>query len=151
MKRTFLILNLSLSLIFTSCGGDTEVANETPEVQVGCTADHPSVGKSGEFSNLQHNVGGTLTVVSDCEVEITNFSFDGGGVNVRVYGATDENNFLAGYSLSDNLRENGGNGDPEFQETFSVFLPEGVTFDDVNAFSIWCVPFEASFGTVTLN
>jgi len=151
MKKTLLILNLSLSLIFTACGGDTEVANETPEVQVGCSTDHPSVGKTGLFSNLQHNVGGTATVISDCEIEITNFSFDGGGVDVRVYGATDENSFLAGYSLSDNLRDNGGNGDPEFLETFSVFIPEEVDMKDIGALSIWCVPFEASFGSLELN
>jgi len=55
-----------------------------------CTAEHPYVGRSLEFSDLSfHGVSGTVTVLNDCEMEVTNFNYDGGGPSVYFYAAVD--------------------------------------------------------------
>lgn len=106
-----------------------------------CSADHPFVGRSVELSSLAHGVSGTVTVVDDCVIEVTNFNYDGGGPSVYFYGATDRNysgdSFIIGQRL---------NGQRWVNDTIRLPFPEGKTLDDFNSLSVWCSDFNANFG-----
>jgi mono/diheme cytochrome c family protein len=107
-----------------------------------CDATHPDIGKSAQLSKFAHNVGGTATIIDDCTVEITNFTYDGQGIDVRFYGGLG-GNYSAGFSMSteDLRRSDGYSG-----ETVYAQLPEDRTLDDIDGLSVWCVPVGASFG-----
>ena len=139
-----------------SCGSDFQDKPKqltTPEEKMtpmmedndfnNCGSDHPLVGEERLFSTLAHGVSGKATILSNCEIRIENFNFDGGGAgNVAIWGAKDSN-FLLGYTVSDNLF-----GQDFVNEDFNVFLPENMSFDDINSLSVWCIPFNANFGSV---
>ena len=122
-----------------------DLANPEPEptsppVAEGCPSTHPRIGQTAEFTTRSHRVAGTATIVDDCTIRIDNFSFDGGGINIRVWAGNGD--FIAtGFSLSENLF-----GQVFENDTLTVTLPEGTTFDDVDRLSIWCVPVRISFG-----
>jgi len=112
-----------------------------------CTAEHPYVGRSLELSDLSfHGVSGTVTVINDCEMEVTNFNYDGGGPSVYFYAAVDRayssNFFIIGPMLS---------GTRWVDDTIRLPLPEGRTFDDFNSMSVWCRDFNANFGEVLFD
>lgn len=117
-----------------------------PTSDIPNTATHPLVGTTAEFSNLAHDISGTLTVVDDRTLRVDNFNYDGGGVVVFFYTGTDGN-----YSGA-NARELGPqlNGRPYNNETITLTLPDDLTLDDFNSVSVWCVPFSASFGDALL-
>lgn len=113
-----------------------------PDDTPACTSDHPMVGWTTELSNLFHMVGGTATIVDDCTIEITDFTFDGNGIEVRIYGGTG-GNFNAGPPLSDDLYNWPVGYD---HVTLSFQLPADVTLDDFDGISVWCVAVGVSFG-----
>ena len=126
-----------------SCAKErAEVANATPEART-CGKSHPSIGFVGEFSSKDHGVSGQAEIVSDCEIKVTNFNYDGGGIGVRIYGAKDRNFAKKGYSLSDELV-----GTRFTNDELSVFLLEGTSLDDVNSLSAWCVDYDVDFGSL---
>lgn len=106
-----------------------------------CSADHPYVGRTAEFSNEQHGVGGTITILNDCEMEVTEFNYDGGGPQVYFYAGVDRvyssNSFIIGRQLNDTKWVN---------DTIRLKLPEGKSFDDFNSLSVWCAEFGINFG-----
>jgi len=106
-----------------------------------CPSTHPRVGATGTFRDLFHDVGGTATVVDDCTIEISDFSFDGTGVNVQFYGGQ-AGDYRGGFSMSPDIRRAGGYDG----ETLFVQLPEGQTLDDLDGISVWCVPVGVNFG-----
>lgn len=106
-----------------------------------CTSDHPRVGQSAQLQTYSHDVSGVARVVDDCTIVIENFTYDGGGPNVRVYGGTDRT-FQTFITLSPHIGRLGGYEN----ETLTVNLPDGVTLDDIAAISIWCVDFDINFG-----
>lgn len=110
------------------------------------TSTHPSVGTVAEFSTFAHDVSGTLTILDDRTIEITNFNYDGTGVSVFFYNGIDGN------FLQPNSQEIGQQllrATPYIDETIVLTLPDGLTLDDFNSLSVWCVPFFASFGEAT--
>jgi hypothetical protein len=106
-------------------------------------ADHPLVGVSAEFSNLAHDINGTLTVLDNRTLEISNFSYDGGGPSVYFYTGVGGNyrssagGRLIGPQLNGRVYEN---------ETIRVTLPDDLTLDDFDGVSVWCDIFSANFG-----
>ena len=107
-----------------------------------CTAEHSMVGYSGFFSTLAHNVSGKATIIDDCTIEVSQFSYDGGGPDVFFYGANDhqyaENDaFAIGPQL---------NGQPFENSSITIKLPTNKSLDDLNGLSVWCVDFAANFG-----
>jgi len=108
-----------------------------------CSAEHPFVGRSAELSSLAHGVSGTVTVLNDCELEVTNFNYDGGGPSVYFYAAVDReyssNSFIIGQQL---------NGKRWVNDTLRLPIPEGKSLDDFNSLSVWCYDFNANFGDV---
>jgi len=108
---------------------------------VNCAATHQRVGDSLTFRRFNHDVGGTVTVIDDCTLRVEDFDFDGRGVNVQLYGALDRN-YEDGFSMSADLRR-----DTAYDgATFEINLPEGVTLDDFDSVSVWCVPVGQNFG-----
>jgi hypothetical protein len=112
-----------------------------------CGQTSSKIGHSGSFSTLAHNVSGTATIISDCEIEITNFSYDGGGPKVYLYGGIDNNYeassaFPLGNELQGQIYENA---------SFTISLPNNKTLDDLTGLSVWCADFNADFGNMTFT
>lgn len=112
-------------------------------ISAGCSFEHRFVGRSAELSSKAHGVSGTLTVLDDCTLEITNFNYDGGGPSVFFYAAIDGNfsNYTA--ILGPQL-----NGREWINETLQLVIPDGTSLDDFNSLSVWCSDFDANFGDV---
>lgn len=107
-----------------------------------CEATHEKVGRSVELSTFAHDVSGTATVINDCTIRIQNFTYDGGGIDVRVYaGVGGDYDPPVGFAISPDIKGQGFNG-----ETLTVQLPEGKTLDDLDGVSIWCTDVGVSFG-----
>lgn len=148
------------SFVLVSCSDDSDRPNdiddfsETPTEEEG-----PTVGGSeetdcgstnllvGESRNLRdspiYNISGTVTIISDCEIEFSNFNYNGLGPGVSIFGGRD-NDFINGFSLTDDLA-----GQVFENETFSVFLPENTTLEDINSFSVWCFIFDIDFSSAS--
>ena len=112
-----------------------------------CASSHAMVGQTGELSTLAHSVSGTVTIIDDCTIEITNFNYDGLGLTVEVYAGIDENYFPpVGFSLSEDLA-----GTTFENQTLTVQLPTNKTLDNLNGISIWCSDVGVSFGDSLIN
>ena len=122
------------------------MVQEPPATNVPVTATHPLVGTTAVFSDLAHDIAGTLTVVDDRTLRVDNFEYDGGGITVFFFTGTDGN-----YS-GPNARAIGPqlNGRRFNGETITLTLPDDLTLDDFNTVSVWCIPFAVSFGDAVL-
>lgn len=135
------LLALTLSLVTALCACGSEPGGFNPDdVQTGCDATHAKVGHAAELSNLFHEVSGTVVVVDDCTLEIRDFHYDGGGLDVRVTGAVG-GDFENGIDLSENILSEVYEG-----ETLTLSLPSGTSLDDFDQLSIWCLAAGVSFG-----
>lgn len=107
-----------------------------------CSSDNPRVGQSTTLTTRAHGVTGTATIVDDCTIELTGFNFDGRGIVVQAYTGVDGNFFGPGvHAIGPDLVG------PRFTDaTLQFTLPSGVSLDDFNSFSIWCVTVGVSFG-----
>lgn len=110
--------------------------------QEACAATHAKVGQVADLRRIMHQVGGTATIVDDCTVEIRDFTYDGRGIDVRIYGATD-GRFSRGFAMTDDLVRR----KPYTGDTLIARLPAGKTWDDVDSLSVWCVDFNVDFGS----
>lgn len=146
--KNFIKYFLVFSIILTSCSdnesGGTQ-ANAVPEEQ-DCTSTSALVGQSRALrvSNT-YGISGTVTIISDCEIEISNFSYNGTGPNVSVYAGIN-GNFEAGVNMSANLNGRRFNG-----ETLNLFLPDGASFNEFNSISIWCFEFDIDFSSASFQ
>lgn len=107
------------------------------------SGNNPLVGTTSTFSNFAHDIGGTLTLIDDRTIEISNFTYDGGGPSVFFYTGTD-GNYAAGRLIGPMLNGRVWNG-----ETLTIELPGDITLDDFNGISVWCDIFNANFGDAT--
>lgn len=110
-----------------------------------CPASHPSVGNMGELETFAHGVTGTATVINDCTIRVDNFSFDGGGIDVRWYAGTDRD-YVSGFPISEDIF-----GTSFSNETVFLTIPEGKSLDDFDSISVWCVDVGANFGDTLLQ
>lgn len=106
-----------------------------------CGATHAKIGQSLQFSNLFHDVSGTATIVDDCTIEITDFTYDGTGIDVRIYAGVG-GNYHNGFAISPDLLA----PQPYDGATLTVQLPVDRTLDEVDGLSVWCVAVGSSFG-----
>ena len=107
-----------------------------------CTTTHEKVGHSGFFNTFAHNVSGKATIIDDCTIEITQFSYDGGGPDVYFYGAknhqyANEEAFPIGQQINGKTFDNA---------SIIIKLPQNKSLDDLSGISVWCVDFAANFG-----
>ena len=108
----------------------------------GCSSTHPSVGSTAVLTERFHDVGGTATIVDDCTIRIDDFTFDGTGIDVRLYGGL-AGNYRDGFAMGPDLRR----ATPYAGETLMFRLPEDQTLDDLDGLSVWCVPAGVDFGS----
>lgn len=128
---------LGLTLALAACGptlGDGDGVIETDEV--------PGIGWEAEFVTRAHDVAGTAVIVDEDTIELRDFTFDGGGVDARLFLVTDGAPFSNEFPLTDNLV-----GTPYDGDTVELEIPEGASFEDWNLITLWCVPFGADFGS----
>lgn len=128
-------------------GSDIDVTDAMDMTNPGasnCTSNSAKIGQTASFSRLFHRVSGQATVIDDCTIELTEFNFDGGGIDVRIYAGTNAafHEAQGGFAISDDLIGIAFN-----DNTLRLTLPEGRTVDDFNSLSVWCVAVGVSFGT----
>ena len=125
------------------CGGDDTTTGDSgvTDTDTYCTSNHARVGHAAELSTLFHDTTGTATILDDCTIKVTGFSYDGTGLDVRFYGALGSD-FENGFAMTEDLRKNGGYDN----ETLTIDMPDGHSFDEVDSLSLWCVDVGISFG-----
>ncbi len=145
MKNTIASIAFLGFLILMGCSDPVSFANDVPESR-DCESTNDLVGQTRPLrvSSL-YGIRGNVTIVSDCEIEITDFFYNGAGPNVSLYGANN-GNFRSGVNMSEVLNGRSWNG-----ETLNLFLPEGASFDDINSFSVWCFEFDVDFSSTFFN
>ena len=94
-----------------------------------------------------HDVSGTAVIVDNCTVEIRDFTYDGTGLDVRVYGAGASEGFEQGYAMTENLLR----ATPYDGETITATLPDGESLDDLGKVSVWCLDVPVDFGSGTFS
>ena len=126
-------------VLLQSCSSNNTAMDEIVSV---CGNDHPSVGSEAEFSMLAHNVSGTLNVIDNCTLQITNFNYDGRGPDVFFFAGVSQDFVSPGYFQFEQRL----NGTEYINETIVLELPEDKTLDDFNSLSVWCIQVGVSFG-----
>ncbi len=139
LRRGLALAALLSTIVLVACGGGA--TEPLAEAITDCAADHPLVGATATLETHFHQVAGVATIVDNCTVEITDFVFDGQGLDVRAV-LSDDAGFASYDVISEDLRGDG----PYEGETLTLPLREGMTLDGVSHLSIWCVPAGASFG-----
>jgi mono/diheme cytochrome c family protein len=109
----------------------------------GCPKSNPRVGWKADLgiNTGEGQVSGFVTMVDDCTLELTDFSYDGEGIDVRVFGSKVKS-FRPGFVIGPDLV-----GRRFRKETLRVRLPVGMTLDDLDWVSIWCTKARADFGS----
>jgi len=105
-----------------------------------CGDDHPLVGSSAEFSTNSNNVSGTATVVSNCRIEITNFTYNGEGPRVAFYSGIDgdyEDGLMLHERFESRVYDN---------ESITINLPPNIGLSRIDGISVWCFQFNNNFG-----
>jgi hypothetical protein len=141
MKNILTIIAFLGLLSLIGCAEGASLANDNPVARE-CDATHSLIGQTRALSvSSLYGISGNITIVSDCEIEISDFFYNGSGPNVSLYGANN-GDFSAGVNMSEIL-----NGRTWEGETLNLFLPEGTTLDDINSFSVWCFEFDVNFSS----
>jgi hypothetical protein len=109
-------------------------------------AAYPRAGYEAELSTLAHGVSGTVTIVDADTLVVENFNYDGGGPAVYFYLGTENTQaaFIAGIPIGP-LQS----GTVYTNDELVLHLPIPQTFDGYHAISVWCVDFNANFGSAT--
>ena len=104
-------------------------------------SDHPNVGQMAILSTLSHQVAGQVLIKDNCTLEVTSFTYDGGGPAVYFYGGIDGDYESAGFPIGNEI-----NGMVFDNDTLIIKLPDPVHLDKMNGVSVWCADFAVSFG-----
>ena len=127
------------------CTKPAEFANPVPEAR-DCASTNSLVGQIRALRESSlYGISGDVTIVSDCEVRISNFFYNGAGPNVSFYGGID-GDYRGGVNMSDILNGRSWEG-----ETLNLFLPEGFSFEEINSFSVWCFEFDVDFSSASFR
>ncbi|MCA9662445.1 MAG: DM13 domain-containing protein [Myxococcales bacterium] len=127
----------------TSDGTDSDGTDSGTTTSGGdCPTTSARIGWVAALSNNFHGVGGTAEIVDDCTVVISNFTYDGTGIDVRIYGAQG-GDYDNGFPMTGDLLKAGGyNG-----ATLVATLPDGESMDALDGISVWCVDVGVDFGS----
>jgi hypothetical protein len=143
MKMSFHFWGVTIVALLCACGPAAPV---DPGPTRTCMKTSPRVGWRAELATRAHGVMGTVTVIDDCTLELTNFIYDGGGgQSVRVTGGLG-GRFNLGIQMGPQLR-----GTAYDRSTLRFNVPEGIALTDFDAVSIWCETFGVNFGDGTLT
>ncbi|MEZ4385735.1 MAG: DM13 domain-containing protein [Nannocystaceae bacterium] len=127
----------------TTTGGDTDSSGSGSTTGGGdCPSTSARIGWVAELSNNFHGVGGAAEIVDDCTVVISDFTYDGTGIDVRIYGAQG-GDYDGGFAMTGDLLKAGGYDGV----TLVATLPEGESMDALDGISVWCVDVGVDFGS----
>jgi hypothetical protein len=136
---------LASALAACGGGGDTTAPVTTPSAQACGAKTNAKVGKTLNLSTRGHGVSGTATVIDNCTIQLSNFNYDGGGLqDVYVWGAKG-GNYGGGFRIGSNLF-----GTPRANASLAVTLQAG-DLDKLDGISIWCEGARVSFGDGLFN
>jgi len=113
-----------------------------------CDSDHPSVGYTGSFETLAHDVTGDAEIIDNCTIIISNFTYDASAPAVYFYANNTDSTTTESFTIGNELRND---SNAYADATIIVKLPNGTTLDDIKTFSVWCVDFAVSFGDLTFT
>jgi cytochrome c553 len=125
----------------TDDGNDSSTTGDLPS---NCPATHPHVGWIADLDSIFHGVGGRAEIVDDCTIVIHDFTYDGTGIDVRIYGGLG-GDYDDGFAMTEDLLLPGGYDGVLLE----AVLPEGRTLDDLDGISVWCVDVGVDFGSGT--
>jgi hypothetical protein len=138
------LLTLAASAL-AACGSGSDNTSSTIPIMTmsnsgSCNKLSPKIGQIAVLSTKSHGVSGKARVVDDCTIEITNFTYDGGGLpDVFVYGGK-ARNYAVGFPIGPNLF-----GKAQANATIVLTLKDK-ELDNLDGISIWCVRAGVSFG-----
>ncbi|HVY31069.1 MAG TPA: DM13 domain-containing protein [Polyangiaceae bacterium] len=109
----------------------------------GCGATSPRVGWTADLgiNTGEGQVSGFVTAIDDCTLELRDFSYDGNGIDVRVYGS-ETTAFKPGFDIGPNIVNKVFK-----KETLRVTLSADKKLTDLEWVGIWCVAVGANFGS----
>lgn len=109
----------------------------------GCGTTSPRIGWTADLgiNTGEGQVRGFVTAIDDCTLELRGFSYDGNGIDVRVYG-TETTAFKPGFNIGPNIVNK-----VFTNETLRVTLPPDKKLTDFEWVGIWCVAVGANFGS----
>lgn len=94
---------------------------------------HEKVGDIATFSTLAHQVAGTAHIINNRTIELRNFYYDGGGIEVKVYLSPNPVSFNPYVAISDDLL-----GMAFTNTTLTLDVPVGTDLNLYTNISIWC-------------
>lgn len=132
------------AFVATSSSVDMTPDDMMPPDDMGrtCAQTSPKIGQTAELTTHFHGVRGTAEIVDDCTIVLSDFYFDGSGIDVQIY-AGQGGRYAQGFSTSGNLVRRGGYEG----ETLTLTLPENRTLDQLDGISVWCVAVGVDFGS----
>ena len=101
----------------------------------------PEVGWIAELTGHHHDVAGTAEIIDERIIEITGFTYDGGGINSRFFLLADGADFSRDFEVSENLV-----GGDYVDDVLTLEIPADVHLDEWNLLTLWCIPAAVSFG-----
>ena len=101
----------------------------------------PQVGWVADFTTHHHSVAGRVEILDESTLEVQDFTYDGEGINARLFVQVDGAPFSGDYELSDNLVGEAFDG-----ETFELSIPDEAEMENWNLITLWCIPAGVSFG-----
>ena len=137
MNYQTVVYGLSAALFMLVCASQSAFAQMTP-----------GVGYQASLSTISNDVTGTVTILDADTLLVEDFTYDGLGPSVFFYLGTSLSTFEYGLQIGTDLVGTAFDGT---EDSFTIDLPAGVTVEGFNAISVWCVPFEASFGDGTFS
>jgi mono/diheme cytochrome c family protein len=120
-----------------------DAGDSIPATQ-GCGQTHRKIGWYADLSTFAHGVKGRATFTDDCTVTLTHFSYDGNGIDVRLFGAQGKD-FARGFPIGGQLYRPGVTY-VNVTMTMTMRLPPGKTLDNLDSVSVWCVAARHNFG-----
>ncbi|MEM6925456.1 MAG: DM13 domain-containing protein [Myxococcota bacterium] len=130
---------LGLLTTLAACGGPVGEGDGIVDV-----SEVPEVGWEAIFETRSHDVAGRAVIIDEQTIELQDFTYDGGGVNARLFLLPAGGAFTDDFELTDNLV-----GTPFDNENVLIDIPEDATFEEWNLITLWCVPFRVDFGSGT--
>ncbi|MDP3153716.1 MAG: DM13 domain-containing protein [Archangium sp.] len=146
MRTLVLVL---VSMLGLSCGAPPagEPALDLDAGRPTCTRTDPRVGWFAELSTKAHGVRGRVTLTDACTLTLSDFTYDGGGLDVRLVLAPAMTGFARGTPVGPQLLRGGGYQN----ETLLLAIPPGLALSDLERVSVWCVAADADFGSGTFR
>ncbi len=120
---------------------DTPAADGAPPSLCGKTSLRVGWKADLGINRGEGQVSGFVTMIDDCTLQLTDFSYDGNGIEVRVFGSK-SSTFRPGFAIGPDLV-----GRVFTKATLTVTLPPGKRLEDLDWVAIWCIKAGANFGS----